>query len=119
MGFEIRRELRLDLDETPLAGAQVSMRSCSSATFARLWDSEVTVDDQRALFAEHLVSWNLSVDGEDLPLTPASLAALDNGQWYGLLRAWGAAMTTVAAPLGQRSSGGDTSPVASMSMETL
>ena len=119
MGFNIRRSVVLDLSGTVLDGAQITMRTCNSETFSRIWADGVTVEDQQRLVAEHLLSWNLADGDEDLPTDIQGVSELDPAQWLCVLGAWGKSMRDVSAPLERRSGVVDTSPAASMSMETL
>lgn len=73
-----------------------------------------------AAFAGVLHAWNLLDEhGEPVPATLEGLRSLDDDQGFRIVMAWAFRAIGVSAPLAGPSSSGETSPEASIPMETL
>lgn len=72
-------------------------------------------------FGEHLVSWNLTLDGEPIPATPDGMRKADQGLIRDLSNAWVDSLVGVhsADPLPESSPSGEPSLVESVPMEAL
>lgn len=79
---------------------------------------EGNVDALHRLFADHLVDWNLSVDGTPVPATLAGLQSQE-GHFIGrIVGAWRANTIGVSVPLEQPSADGEQSVELSIPMES-
>ncbi|MDQ7910263.1 hypothetical protein RB614_37795 [Phytohabitans sp. ZYX-F-186] len=77
-------------------------------------------DRSYELFASRLVEWNLeTAPGKPLPMSLDGMRALDWTWGRDLIRAWVKAVSGVSDPLGQPSTDGGPSEVASIPMEAL
>jgi hypothetical protein len=108
-----RTEIVLDFSpeadgtDHPLAGLTVKCRSTSRRVFDEL--TELGIDDQLDRFlAEFVISWDLQDPdtGEVCAQTPEGVAELEPWIPMAMLRAWGTALYSIPAPLGNRSNGG-------------
>ena len=104
----------MKLDELQEAGAAAVKDEAATTSAERT----KLATDMFELICGLLVSWNWEEDdGTPRPLTPAGLQRLDQAELNGILDAYKAALMVVPDPLGQPSSSGGPSPVASLPME--
>lgn len=84
-------------------------------------DSSLTEDAAVAMFASHIVDWNLEDrdTGEPVPTTLAGILEQDEDFVMEIIGAWTAAATGVSPPLAPSSTGGEPSLEASMPMVPL
>lgn len=136
MGYKAQRRIlviREWPDET-LAGLEVKARSVKTGEFLQFGkamtraqaagltaeDGVAAVDGLLELFARSLVSWNLEdEEGNPVPATLAGLLDQDNDWTQRVIMTWLEAVGGAPGPLGQRSTGGETSLAASIPMEPL
>lgn len=71
------------------------------------------------ILAERIIAWNLEDDGVPILPTVESVRGEDFGMIMDILGAWTEAVTSVLAPLGERSNSGEQSQELSIPMETL
>lgn len=116
MGYEIRRTILLEFEDGD-EKATLKMRAPKMAFFQGF--DEMTVDQQSQAFAEHVVEWDLTADGEPLPVTLEGVHELDPATRMLFIREWLAAAREVAPPLARRSNAGEQSAAESISMESL
>lgn len=132
MGFETpRRVLKLAFDDPELDGLEVKVRSVSLdrylgfADFGRLAElrTRAMTSDDRALvarmfdeFADALVEWNLTEDGEPVPATRQGVRDQDAEFMTTVVLAWITALIGVSAPLDSSSTGGPPSEALELSI---
>lgn len=123
--------LVLDFDGTELDGLEVKVRSVSFGRLLEImelveaFETGTTVRAQAAAmtqvidhFAGVLKSWDaVDDDGVPVPATADNLRALDFRHVLILVKAWQEVMTSVPAPLGGSSPGGEPSAVELPPME--
>jgi hypothetical protein len=140
-----RKVYKLVFEDPEMEGLVVKARSVPLGTLLELVDLASVVDERttslsgdeaaalRGLFsgfAQALVTWNLEQpvldeagdetgDSEPVPATLDGLYGQDMDFVLVVVKAWMDAMASVAGPLGQRSPGGEPSPVASLPMEPV
>lgn len=125
-----RKKYRLRFEGTDYDGFVVLMRSVSFGVFLEMstltgWNPKKMGPDEvaelRRLFgtlASAIIEWNLlDDDDQPVPITVDGLFAQDPEMVIAVVNAWTGAMSDVSGPLGQRSSDGRPSPVASLPME--
>lgn len=104
--MEIGRTFELDFTGTEAAAATVRVRSASVATLKKVLDGNQEVEDDAKIFAEHLISWDLTENGEPVPLTAEGVMRLEEPLMRLIVGEWIKATRGVTAPLDHRSSGG-------------
>lgn len=126
MGFEGKTILKLTFDDPALAGLEVSARRPTMDQMIDLDEKRDAMDSDRGrvravaeLFCELLIDWNLTNEGEPVAHIADELLAQDYSVSQSIIRAWENNSFEVAGPLEPSSSGGATSVVASIPMETL
>lgn len=82
-------------------------------------EADANVDRLHQLFADHLVDWNLTDNGEPVPATMEGLRSQEHSFIGGLIGAWRNNTLGVSVPLAQPSPAGEQSVEASIPMETL
>jgi hypothetical protein len=127
MGY--RREPRiinLRFEDTEYDGLVVRARSVSTGEFFAFQDLAEHADrrsdsarDLIALFATVVIDWNLEdpVTGEPMPVSDQVLLDQDLDFVMDLVITWMDAVAGVTRPLGRASTGGRSSPEASLPME--
>lgn len=132
-GYRPRRKVyKLRFEDDDLAGLVVRVRSVSIGSLLGLTDlagidtGDPGPEDLAKLrelfevFAGALVEWNVEDDqGQPVPATLAGVTAQDLDFVMGVIRTWLQVLTSVPAPLGAPSSGGERSPAPSIPMEAL
>lgn len=89
-------------------------------TSEHLAEAAEAMRNLKAMFAEHLVAWNLEGDDDvPVPATPESVQAQDDEFVLDLITAWMEAVGGVSDPKEPSLNGGKPFPVASIPMEPL
>lgn len=117
MGFEMRRTFVLEFAGTDLDGAEVKLRSASIATIQELRECDIPRECE--ILAEHLVSWDLEMDGEPIPPTKDGVMSLEVPAKNLILVEWIKATRGITAPLDHRSSDGGKPGAEQIPMESL
>lgn len=134
MGFQpAPRVLDLSWDSSSAwAGLEVSVTSMTMSEYleALAGSSELTEDDeglwsnrQQRILAQHLTGWNLEwskghpQEGEPVPLTLAGLVQQDTAMVRDIISEWIEQTASVPAPLGGRSTSGETFRAQSLPMD--
>ncbi|ACU71747.1 hypothetical protein Caci_2838 [Catenulispora acidiphila DSM 44928] len=102
----------LGLDPNDEAAAQAAIAGLDTEALD-------AVDDTFADFAKHLVSWNLTENGVDVPATLEGIGAQDSRFILRLVGAWQQGMSGVDNPLPRSSSNGRPPDALSMPMVPL
>lgn len=127
MGHKLQRKsYKLTFGEgTALEGATVVMGGMTLGEAEILNQStddpaktQELLDQKFALMASRLQSWDLEDDNGEIPTTLEGLKRLELGEMLELQRAWGAAVSTVSAPLPSASSDGATPAPLEVSIPT-
>lgn len=132
-GFEVPRTIyRLEFDDEAYAGLVVRVRAISVSEamqgFTHLWpfDEDLTPEqrkdrlhEQHVFFIEHVVDWNLSENGQPVPVTVEGLQSMEGSFVGAMVGAWMRNSTGVSRPLGEGSTSGVPSGVESIPMEPL
>jgi len=111
MGFEISRQFTLDFTDTDWEGAIVTMRGAPISIVLEM--STCDLQREAELLAQHLVSWNLEMNGEPVPLPATAeevFARLEAPAKNLIIVEWMRASRGISAPLDRRSNGGESSP---------
>jgi hypothetical protein len=108
MGFRVGRTFTLEFDGTDLDGAEVKFRSASIGALQEIRGAE-GIEEEAALVAPYLVSWNLEDESGSLPADAKGLLALEEPAYRLIVSEWLKATRGVTAPLDHRSSGGERS----------
>lgn len=117
MGFQLGRTYVLLFEGSGIEGAEVKLRATSIGTVLRFrqkrsWD-EMVQD-----LVDHLVSWNLEVEGVPLkPVVEDVLASVEEPVLTLIIEEWMKAARGVTAPLAPPSSDGERFPEESIPME--
>jgi hypothetical protein len=108
MGFEVGRKITLEF-EGYMEGAEITLRAASIATMLEL--RELTAVGSVPLLAEHLISWNLELDGVPVPMTAEAITTtVEHEMLYKIVGKWYEVATGVSAPLDPPSESGQESP---------
>jgi hypothetical protein len=128
MGYEPKKKtFNLLFEGDEFDGLQVrtsspslgALRKITSLSEAGASDTDA-LDPMIRLFAELLVDWNVTCEGEPVPATEDGLNSQDSEFVMNLIKAWGQQMrrnTQVPAPLDETSTGGSLSGVPSLPMD--
>lgn len=117
VGYEVRRTIRLEFED-PEGGESAIIR-LTTATIGEVEEIDRgEVESVSKLLADHLVDWNLTLDGAPLPADAAGVRGLDFAFQRQILNAWTKAATS-AHPLVLKSDGGRPSEAPPMTMEDL
>lgn len=137
VGFEEPETiLRLEFEDPKYNGLVVRMRTVPSGKFfdlmetaevlSRMSEHSVTSSNLPGQFkglfdsfSDHLVDWNLTRKGVPRPPTRESVNELELTFVMDLVLAWLGAFQDVPAPLDERSSSGETSPMPPLPMAVL
>jgi len=116
MGFRPQKTIyNLHFEDAALADLELKVTSCTVNQFNEIMGGATAVGQEAidgankllALFAEHIVSWNLeNDDGSPMPITAETLGDLEQPLVIRLIAAWQAAMVTVPNPSRPGSSSG-------------
>jgi hypothetical protein len=117
MGFETARTFTLQFEGTEWDGAEVKLRSMSIKKLREFLAADL--DTEIRMLSEHLIEWNLEINGKPIPLTPEGVGMLEEPAKNLIVVSWLKATRGISAPLERQSGGGDTSEVPQMTMETL
>lgn len=105
--LEISRNYRLVFEGTALYGAEVVIRATSVGTLMKI-RGELDIPEFVAIFSEHLVSWELTYDGEPVGIDPESiLAKVERAHLSLIAEEWVKAAGGITAPLEPPSSPGE------------
>lgn len=121
VGYEVRRTIRLEFED-PDGGesAVIRLRAASigelDAFFRPEEGAELSTND---LLASHLVEWNLTSDGEQIPADAAGIRQLDIPLRDQIAQAYLETIQKVPHPLALKSAGGPPSDPPPMTMENL
>lgn len=133
MGFAVESDVyKLIFVEPEFEGLEVRARSVSIRDLVRIsalsdvkvspflpqeeWDK---VREIAEIFAKAIVSWNLEIDGEPVPVSADGLLSLPLKTFWKIQASWVIAIAGVSDPLPEDSNGGNPSLEESMPMETL
>lgn len=133
MGFAVESDVyKLIFVEPEFEGLEVRARSVPIRDLVRIsalsdvkvfaflpqedWDK---VREIAEIFAKAIVSWNLEIDGEPVPVSADGLLALPLKMFWKIHGSWLMAISGVSDPLPEDSNSGDPSLEESMQMETL
>jgi hypothetical protein len=103
----------------------LSIKDLNTVQSMRGMTSETDIDDKTlrnvlGILSRRIVEWNLTDDdGNVIPHDVETLADEDFGMIMDVLNAWTKAVTSVPAPLGERSTSGAQFQEQSIPMETL
>lgn len=119
MGFERRRKtFRLDFTGTDLEGLEMDMLGMTISEMLEMDNLQATAaagtpaeQKQKAIellefISSKVVSWNLTENGEPVPVSKEALMELDSADFWLAAARWREAAEGVPAPLEQRSNGG-------------
>jgi len=115
----------LHFEDESLSELEVKVNACSVEEFNQIVADSVLVGQEAleaangliALFVSNLVSWNISLDGENLlPKTVDSIKKLDQPLVVRLISSWQAAMMTIPNPSNRKSSSGGISEELSLGL---
>lgn len=125
-GFVLSRTLKLVFEDEDLEGLEVRCRALSveqllqvtdlaalaeADTSAMTDEDKARIDTLFGLFAERLVSWNVTDDdGLPVPATLAGVRSQDFAQVIRIIMAWMTAASGVGEGLGKASTGGGLGP---------
>jgi hypothetical protein len=135
-GYKRKRTIyRLKFEDPEMEGLVVDTTGADIAEFAVIGElaeyaADLTMEnlakaakamlDVKALFAEHLVAWNLEDDDDvPVPATTEGVSAQDDDFVLDLVAAWMDEVGGVSGPKEPTSNGGSPSLVASIPMEPL
>lgn len=132
-GYKPQRKIyKLDFDGTDLDGLVVEVSSVPIGTLLKLQEAYESMHGKTAetagsailgqlfgIFASALVSWNLLDENDrEVPATLEGVMSQDATMVLEIVRAWGAALNGVPAPLDGGSASGATLPEASLGLES-
>jgi hypothetical protein len=115
----------LHFEDPSLSELEMQVYACSVAQFNEIMGGATAVGDEAvkgankllALFADHIVKWNIADEsGKELPKTAESLANLEQPLVIRIIAAWQAAMVTVPNLSRPRSYSGGPSEEASLGL---
>lgn len=128
MAFQRKRKVyKLDFEETEYEGLEVRVGGLTTGEYLDLIalsgpteEGDGEAESMLRMFAEHLVSWNLTdEEGQPVPTTFDGLRTNDFSMNSFMINAWTDAMTSVPVSTGKKSLAGDPTLVASIPTESL
>jgi hypothetical protein len=119
MGFAIDRSYQLSFEGQFLDGCEIHIRATSIAAILELEKDTTKRESVAKLLSEHLISWDLEMNGEPIPATYDGILMLEEVVMASITGAWYKAARGVSAPLEKPSTDGEDSEEELIPMEAL